>query len=67
MVAGAKSHGFTLIEIMVALAVFSLAVQNAVDPRFVGVATSSVQFLRSIGGSLGAAVFGAILSNRFAP
>lgn len=47
--------------------VFSLAVQNAVDIKHVGVATSSVQFLRSIGGSLGAAVFGAVLSNRFAP
>ena len=51
----------------VTMPVFSLAVQNAVDPRHVGVATSSVQFLRSIGGSLGAAVFGAILSNRFGP
>jgi EmrB/QacA subfamily drug resistance transporter len=47
--------------------VFTLAVQNAVDIKHVGVATSSVQFLRSIGGSLGAAVFGAVLTNRFAP
>ena len=47
------------------LPVFNLAVQNAVDVRHVGVATSSVQFLRSIGGSLGAAVFGAVLSTRF--
>jgi len=51
----------------VTMPVFNLAVQNAVDPQHVGVATSSVQFLRSIGGSVGAAVFGAILSNRFAP
>lgn len=47
--------------------VFSLAVQNAVDLRHVGVATSSIQFLRSMGGAAGAAVFGAVLSNRFAP
>jgi EmrB/QacA subfamily drug resistance transporter len=46
--------------------VFNLAVQNAVDVRQVGVATSSMQFLRSIGGSIGAAGFGAVLSNRFA-
>jgi hypothetical protein len=38
-----------------------------VDIRQVGVATSSVQFLRTMGGSIGAAIFGAVLSNRFAP
>jgi EmrB/QacA subfamily drug resistance transporter len=47
--------------------VFSLAVQNAVDPSQVGVGTSSVQFVRSMGGSIGAAVFGSILSNSFSP
>jgi EmrB/QacA subfamily drug resistance transporter len=47
--------------------VFSLAVQNAVHPSQVGVATSSVQFVRSMGGAIGAAVFGSILANRFAP
>ena len=47
------------------LPVFNLAVQNAVDIAQVGVATSSVQFLRSIGGSLGTAVFGAVMANRF--
>jgi MFS family permease len=45
--------------------VFHLAAQNAVDPREVGVATSSLQFLRSMGGSVGAAIFGAIMANRF--
>jgi EmrB/QacA subfamily drug resistance transporter len=45
--------------------VFNIAVQNAVAQRDLGAATSSLQFLRSIGGSLGAAIFGAILSNRF--
>jgi hypothetical protein len=47
--------------------IFTLSVQNAVDIRQVGVATSSVQFLRSMGGALGAAIFGAVLSNRFGP
>jgi hypothetical protein len=46
--------------------VFNLAVQNAVDMSQVGVATSSMQFLRSIGGSIGAAVFGAVMTSRFA-
>jgi EmrB/QacA subfamily drug resistance transporter len=48
------------------LPVFNLAVQNAVDVRHIGVATSSMQFLRSIGGSLGTAVFGAVMASRFA-
>tara|TARA_B100001123_G_scaffold439044_1_gene575069 strand:+ start:3809 stop:5410 length:1602 start_codon:yes stop_codon:yes gene_type:complete len=47
------------------LPVFTLAVQNAVDIRQVGLATSSVHFLRSIGGALGSAIFGAVLANRF--
>jgi MFS family permease len=51
----------------VTMPVFNIAVQNAVSHAELGVATSSVQFLRSIGGSLGAAIFGAILSNRFGP
>jgi EmrB/QacA subfamily drug resistance transporter len=51
----------------ITMPVFTLAVQNAVDPGSVGVMTSSLQFLRSIGGSIGAAIFGAILTNRFSP
>ena len=47
------------------LPVFNLAVQNAVDIRYIGVATSSMQFLRSIGGSLGTAVCGAVMASRF--
>jgi EmrB/QacA subfamily drug resistance transporter len=47
------------------LPVFTIAVQNAVDVRDLGIATSTVQFLRSMGGALGAAAFGALLTNRF--
>jgi EmrB/QacA subfamily drug resistance transporter len=50
-----------------ALPVFNLAVQNAVEARVVGSATSMVQFVRSIGGALGVAVFGSVLATRFAP
>jgi EmrB/QacA subfamily drug resistance transporter len=44
--------------------VLTLAVQNAVDRKDLGTATSSVVFFRTIGSALGAAVFGAILTNR---
>lgn len=47
------------------LPVFNIAIQNAVRIEQLGVATSALQFLRSMGGSLGAAVFGAVLINRF--
>ncbi|MGI8434002.1 MAG: MDR family MFS transporter [Nocardioidaceae bacterium] len=41
-------------------------VQNSVDRRHMGTGTSSVAFFRSMGGTFGAAVFGAILSSRLA-
>lgn len=43
-----------------------LATQNAVDVRDLGTATSSVTFFRSLGGSLGTSLFGAVLVNRLA-
>jgi EmrB/QacA subfamily drug resistance transporter len=44
--------------------VLVLAVQNAVDHRFVGVATSGALLFRQIGGSIGVSLFGAIFVNR---
>jgi len=44
-------------------ALFSLAVQNAVSPREIGVATSTSQFFRQIGSTIGVAVFGAVLTS----
>jgi EmrB/QacA subfamily drug resistance transporter len=44
--------------------VLVLAVQNAVDRRDLGTATSATTFFRSIGGSFGVAIFGAIFANR---
>jgi EmrB/QacA subfamily drug resistance transporter len=44
--------------------VLVLAVQNSVDQRDLGAATSSTTFFRSIGGSFGVAIFGAIFANR---
>ena len=40
------------------------AIQNAVNRRDLGAATSSVTFFRQMGGSIGAAVFGALLASR---
>jgi EmrB/QacA subfamily drug resistance transporter len=43
--------------------VLVLAAQNAVEFRFIGVATSGATLFRSIGGSVGVAAFGAIFTN----
>lgn len=40
---------------------FTLAVQNAVDVRMVGQATSASQFFRQIGATVGAAIMGTVL------
>ena len=49
-----------------AMQVTVLVVQNAADYRDLGVATSSVQFFRQMGGAFGVAVFGAIMNARLA-
>ncbi|GGJ28997.1 MDR family MFS transporter [Deinococcus roseus] len=46
-----------------AQSVFTLAVQNAVQPTEIGVATSASQFFRQIGGTIGVAIFGTVLTN----
>lgn len=46
--------------------VLIVATQNAVPQRDLGVATASVNFFRSIGGSIGVAVFGTVFAGRFA-
>jgi MFS family permease len=44
--------------------VLVLAVQNAVDHRVMGVATSGSTLFRQVGGSIGVALFGTVFSNR---
>jgi EmrB/QacA subfamily drug resistance transporter len=44
-----------------------LAMQNAVAPKDIGVATSSTTFFRSLGGTLGTAVFLSVLFSTVAP
>lgn len=42
----------------------TLAVQNSVNPKHMGTATSTISFFRSIGSALGGAIFGSILIGR---
>ena len=44
--------------------VLVLAVQNAAEPRNLGVAASGATFFRQVGGSFGVAILGAILADR---
>jgi hypothetical protein len=50
----------------ITMPIFAITVQNAVPYKMLGTATSSVPFFRSLGGSMGLAIFGSILNNRFA-
>lgn len=47
----------------IAFPIFTLTVQNAVEHRHLGVATSSTQLFRQMGGTVGVAVMGTILSS----
>jgi len=42
----------------------TLAVQNAVEHRDMGVASSLIMFMRTLGGAIGLAVFGAVFTNQ---
>ena len=57
-IAGMALVGF---GIGLAVPVINLAVQNAFPRRYLGVATSSSQFFRSIGSTLGVAIFGTLV------
>ncbi len=48
------------------LPLFPLAIQNAVEPAEVGQATSASQFFRQIGGTVGAAIMGTVLTTTLA-
>jgi EmrB/QacA subfamily drug resistance transporter len=50
----------------ITMPLYLLAVQNAVPYKVLGTATASTAFLRSLGGSVGLAVFGSIMNNQFA-
>ncbi|EXX84853.1 MFS transporter, partial [Paenibacillus darwinianus] len=50
----------------VAMPVYTLTVQNAVDQRLLGVATASSQLFRSLGGTIGVSMMSTVLANRLA-
>jgi hypothetical protein len=54
------------IGIGLVMQVLVLVVQNDVDRRDIGVATSTATFFRSVGGSFGVAIFGTIFASRLA-
>ena len=50
----------------ITMPIYTIAVQNAVSYNLLGVATSVTVFFRPIGGSVGLAILGSIMNNRFA-
>ncbi|WP_433742665.1 MDR family MFS transporter [Falsibacillus pallidus] len=44
--------------------VFTLTIQNAVDYKFLGVATASSQLFRQIGGTIGVAIMGTVMNSK---
>jgi MFS family permease len=49
----------------IAMPLYNLIVQNAFPLERIGVVTSSLTFFRSIGGTVGLAILGALVNNRF--
>ena len=62
-IANISATGFGL---GITMPLYTIAIQNAVPYNMLGVATSSSAFFRSIGGSVGLAVMGSVMNNRFA-
>lgn len=50
----------------VTMPLYMIAVQNTVPYKMLGAGTSMIAFVRSIGGTVGLAIFGSVLNNRFA-
>ncbi len=55
----------TGLGIGVSMSLFTIVVQNAVSRREMGAATAALTFFRSIGGTIGVAVLGSVMTNRF--
>ncbi|MCS7050320.1 MAG: MFS transporter, partial [Thermomicrobium sp.] len=47
------------------MSLFTIVVQNAFPPERLGEVTSALTFFRSIGGTVGAAILGTVMTNRF--
>ncbi len=71
-VSGSTTHAYALTSAVVmglglgiSFPVYTIAIQNGVPQQYLGVATSSAQFFRSIGGSIGLALFGSYMVRQF--
>ena len=71
-VSGETTHSYALISAVVmgfglgtSFPLYTIAIQNGVPQQFLGIATSSAQFFRSVGGAIGLAVFGSYMVRRF--
>jgi len=69
---GATLHREVLIAMIIAgigmgllMPVYTVAVQNVAPPRHMGAATASTTFFRSIGSTLGVAIFGSVLLTNY--
>jgi EmrB/QacA subfamily drug resistance transporter len=67
------SYGMAIFNIVITgfglgiiMPLYTIAIQNAVPYEMLGIATSSTAFFRSIGGTVGLALFGSVMNNRFA-
>jgi EmrB/QacA subfamily drug resistance transporter len=47
-----------------AFPVFNLTIQNAVEHKYLGVATASTQLFRQMGGTIGVSLFGTVMNSR---
>ncbi len=56
--------GLALMAVGLVSQVLTLAIQNSVDRRDLGIATAAANLVRSLGGAIGAAAFGAIFASR---
>ncbi|MBH0166201.1 MFS transporter [Fictibacillus sp. 7GRE50] len=50
----------------IAFPIFTLTVQNAIQHKYLGVATSSVQLFRQLGGTIGVSIMGSVMNNSLA-
>ncbi len=71
-VSGDTSHGFALTAAVImgvglgtSFPLYTIAIQNGVSQQYLGIATSSAQFFRSVGGSIGLALFGSYMVRQF--
>lgn len=55
--------GLAGIGMGMSMPIFTVAAQNAVDPKDLGVASSGVQLFRSIGSTVGLAILGGVMNN----